>query len=409
MFRSFARTSAYKFTSGTLVNSAARLLATPAVSTRRWPAALSSNTLVATPTFKLFNRQQPARFASTSSTITTMTSTNQQQHQPAADERPKILQWDSKDGEFRRQVSSFRNTVEADPNALFPAEAGRYHLYVSLACPWAHRTLIARALKGLESVISVSVVHYHMGTNGWHFLDNENDTSCPGATHDHLYGAKYLRELYFKANPDYEGRFTVPVLWDKKTHTIVNNESSEIIRIFNTAFDAFSTRPGTTYYPADLRAHIDALNDWIYPMLNNGVYRAGFATAQDAYERAVADVHTGLEKLDAHLASTKGPWLLGETLTEADIRLYTTIVRFDPVYTYHFKCVKSVQWQYPRIVEWAARLHMLPGVKDTFNLEHIKKHYYLSHKHINPFGVVPVATGPDFEKVYADMVAAGKA
>ncbi|KAI9218179.1 glutathione S-transferase [Blastocladiella britannica] len=311
--------------------------------------------------------------------------------------KPAIFNWASKDGEFRRQVSSFRDHVSTDPNAKFSAESGRYHLYVSWACPWAHRTMLVRALKGLEDCISVSVVHYMMGPEGWQFPSTE--TECPGATPDHLYGAKHIRELYFKANADYSGRFTVPVLWDKKTHTIVNNESAEIIRMFNTTFDAFASRPGITFYPPEDAVQIEALNEWIYNDINNGVYRAGFATSQDAYERAVVPLFAAIDRVEAVLANSKGPWLCGADLTEADIRLWTTIVRFDAVYHTHFKCnLKTIEDNYPHIMKWGAHLWSMPGVKETLNMEHIKRHYYESHRHINPFGIVPVNNGPNWAK-----------
>ncbi|ORZ41641.1 glutathione S-transferase, partial [Catenaria anguillulae PL171] len=297
----------------------------------------------------------------------------------------------SKDGEFRRQVSSFRDHVSCDPQAKFVAEKDRYHLYVSLACPWAHRVLIVRALKGLEDCLSVSVVHYLLGPEGWEFPQNEDD--CPGATRDHLYGAHFLKELYLRAEPGYQGRFTVPVLWDKKTHTIVNNESSEIIRMLNTTFDAFATRPGVTFYPESLRPQIDGLNDWVYDSINNGVYKAGFATAQAPYDRAVTQLFTALDRVEHHLEAhaKEGPWLFGKELTEADVRLFTTIFRFDPVYHGHFKCNwKTIEFGYPQILLWAARLYALPGIKETCNMEHIKKHYYMSHVNINPTRVVPV-------------------
>lgn len=310
-------------------------------------------------------------------------------------DQPKILQWASKDGEFRRQVSSFRNWISTDPNAKFQAEKGRYHLYVSLACPWAHRTLIVRALKGLEDSISVSVVHYLMGEQGWKFAD---PNECPGAIPDDVNGAKLIREVYFKAEEGYQGRFTVPVLWDKKNGTIVNNESSEIIRMLNSSFDEFSSAPGTTYYPDDLREEIDAVNEWVYNDINNGVYKAGFATSQDAYERAATQLFKSLDRVEDILS--RNAFLVGNRFTEADIRLFTTIVRFDPVYHGHFKCnLKSMTHNYPSILRWARRVYQMPKVAETVNMEHIKKHYYMSHVQINPTQVVPLYNGPDLSLV----------
>ncbi|KAJ2557016.1 S-glutathionyl-(chloro)hydroquinone reductase [Coemansia sp. RSA 1933] len=304
-----------------------------------------------------------------------------------------ITKWHSKDGEFHRQVSSFRSYVEADPSSEFPAEAGRYHLYVSYACPWAHRTLIVRKLKGLEDVISTSVVHYLLGPNGWEFASPDD---VPGATLDTVNGAKYLREIYFKAEPEYSARFTVPVLWDKKKNTIVSNESAEIIRMLNTAFDDF-VQPefrGITFYPEDLRKSIDSINEWIYDTVNNGVYKSGFASTQEAYEKHCIPLFQSLDRIEKILSENE--FLVGSRLTEADIRLFTTIVRFDPVYHGHFKCnIKQIATGYPNILRWAREFYQLPGIKETVNMEHIKKHYYMSHTQINPFQVVPLNNGPD--------------
>ncbi|KAJ2624346.1 S-glutathionyl-(chloro)hydroquinone reductase [Coemansia sp. RSA 1358] len=311
-------------------------------------------------------------------------------------ERPSdITKWQSKNGEYHRQVSSFRSFVEADPNAEFPAEAGRYHLYVSYACPWAHRTLIVRKLKGLENLIGVSVVHYLMGQNGWEFASPEE---VPGATLDTVNGAKYIREVYFKAEPGYSARFTVPVLWDKKKNTIVSNESSEIIRMFNSAFDEFVAPEyqGISFYPEVLREKIDEINEWIYDTVNNGVYKSGFATAQAAYEKNCIALFKSLDRIENILGNNE--FLLGSRLTEADIRLFTTMVRFDPVYHGHFKCnLKQIATGYPNILRWTREIYQLPGVEDTVNMEHIKKHYYMSHTQINPSQVVPLSNGPDLE------------
>ncbi|KAJ1822940.1 S-glutathionyl-(chloro)hydroquinone reductase [Coemansia sp. RSA 2599] len=304
-----------------------------------------------------------------------------------------ITKWSSKDGEFRRQVSSFRSMVSTDPNAEFPAEANRYHLYVSLACPWACRALLVRELKGLQDLIGVSVVSYLMGPNGWEFASPDE---VPGATLDDINGAKYIRELYFKAEPNYSARFTVPVLWDKKKQTIVNNESSEIIRMFNTAFDDLVAPEfrGITFYPEELRQQIDEINEWIYDTVNNGVYKAGFATAQGPYERHCKALFESLDRIEKILANNE--FLLGSRLTEADLRLFTTIVRFDPVYHGHFKCnLKQIATGYPNLLRWTREIYQLPGIAGTVNMEHIKKHYYMSHTQINPTQVVPLSNGPD--------------
>ncbi|KAJ1984229.1 S-glutathionyl-(chloro)hydroquinone reductase [Dimargaris verticillata] len=306
---------------------------------------------------------------------------------------PVIQRWANDKGEFHRQVSSFRHQVEANPGAKFPAEPNRYHLYVSLACPWAHRTLIVRALKGLEKVITVSVVDFLMLDKGWKFSTPEE---CPGAIPDELNHAKYLRDLYFFVEPEYTGRFTVPVLWDKKLNTIVNNESSEIIRMLNTAFDEYVPRDkqSVNFYPEHLRAAIDEVNSWVYDNINNGVYKSGFATKQGPYEENCRKVFESLDRVEGILANHE--FLVSDTLTEADIRLFTTVVRFDPVYHGHFKCnLKSIEKDYPHILRWTRLMYQLPGVAQTVNMNHIKGHYYMSHKQINPNQVVPLGNGPD--------------
>lgn len=298
-------------------------------------------------------------------------------------------------GRFVRTVTRFRNWITADGSpgpsgeGGFPAEAGRYHLYVSLACPWAHRTLIMRALKGLEDIISVSVVDPFMGAEGWVFADHAEHRS-EDATTDAVLGKQRLYEVYLAADPAFSGRVTVPVLWDKKRGTIVSNESAEIIRMLNTAFAAF-TEDRHDYYPAALAEDIDALNARVYDAVNNGVYKAGFATTQDAYEEAVAALFKELDALEARLAGRD--WLMGEALTEADIRLFTTLIRFDPVYVGHFKCNIRRIFDYANLSRFVRAFYALPGVKGTVNLTHIKRHYYESHKTINPTGVVPV--GPE--------------
>ncbi|WP_111562893.1 glutathione S-transferase family protein [Rhizobium sp.] len=295
-------------------------------------------------------------------------------------------------GHFKRAASQFRNWITPDGSAGpsgkegFKAEAGRYHLYVSLACPWAHRTLIFRKLKRLEDLISVSVVDPLMLEKGWEFKVGD------GATGDPLFNAKALSDIYVKADPHYSGRVTVPVLWDKKTNTIVSNESAEIIRMFNSAFDAL-TGSTTDFYPQDLRGEIDDLNALIYDTVNNGVYKAGFATAQDAYSESVLKLFETLDMLEDRLG--KGRYLLGDRLTEADWRLFTTLVRFDPVYVGHFKCNVRRIADYPNLSAYLRDLYQTSGIKETVDFRHIKDHYYRSHKTINPTGIVPV--GPELE------------
>ena len=299
----------------------------------------------------------------------------------------------SSGGRFIRSESQFRNWITADgcpgPSGEggFKAEPGRYHLYVSLACPWAHRTLIMRALKGLEDMISVSVVHWLMREDGWTFAEG------PGVIPDNLNNAKYLHQVYTAAQTDYSGRVTVPILWDKQQGIIVNNESSEIIRILTGAFDEVGAKPGD-YYPDELRARIDAVNARVYDGLNNGVYKAGFATSQSAYDEAVAQVFDTLDWLEELVSRQR--YLAGTQLTEADIRLFTTLVRFDEVYHGHFKCNRRRIVDYPNVWAFTREMYQLSGVAETVNMEHIKRHYYESHDTINPTGIVPVGPAPDF-------------
>ncbi|KAI8872345.1 extracellular matrix protein 4 [Ramicandelaber brevisporus] len=312
----------------------------------------------------------------------------------AADQKPDILKWANQKGHFVRQVSSFRDTISSEPGARFAPEKGRYTLLVSTACPWAHRTLIVRKLKGLEDFIPVEVVDWFLDSNGWHFA--ENQTERPGTTAEKLYGYKYIREFYYKAEPNYSARFTVPVLWDTKEQTIVNNESSEIIRILNTAFNDQlpEKKRAIDLYPEQLRAEVDAVNEWVYDEINNGVYKAGFATSQEAYELNAHKVHNGLTKVEQILS--KQDYLVGSQLTEADIRLFTTVVRFDPVYHGHFKCnLSSITHSFPNILRWLRRIYQTEGIGATVDMDHIKRHYYESHKQINPTGVVPLYNGPD--------------
>ena len=292
-------------------------------------------------------------------------------------------------GKFVRQDSLFRNWVTADGSSGFKAEAGRYHLYVSYACPWAHRTLIFRAIKGLEATISFSVVHWYMAEHGWTFESGED--TIP----DNINNAQFLHQIYTKVKPDFTGRVTVPILWDKKTNTIVNNESSEIIRMFNSAFDNIGAKPGD-YYPEELRAEIDRLNDRIYNTVNNGVYKCGFATTQSAYEEAINPLFATLDYLEELLSTRR--YLTGDRITEADWRLFTTLVRFDPVYVGHFKCNIKRIVDYPNLWGYTRELYQMPGIAKTVNFKHIKGHYYQSHGTINPTGVVPVGPKIDFNQ-----------
>ncbi len=293
-------------------------------------------------------------------------------------------------GEFRRQDSRFRSWLtpngEAGPNGEpgFKAEKGRYHLYVSLACPWAHRTLIFRRLKQLQDYIDVTVVEPIMLENGWEM-------------NDPLYDLDFLYQLYLKADADYEGRVTVPVLWDKQTQTIVSNESSEIIRMFNTAFNHL-TGNTSDYYPEDLHQTINTLNDRIYDTINNGVYRAGFATTQEAYETAFHSLFDSLDWVEALL--TQQRYLAGDELTEADWRLFTTLIRFDAVYFGHFKTNRQLLADFPAISGYVRELYQVPGIAETVSFEHIKTHYYASHTMINPTGVIPVGPQQDFDAAH---------
>jgi putative glutathione S-transferase len=293
-------------------------------------------------------------------------------------------------GGFVRQISGFRNWITPDGapgptgESGFAAEAGRYHLYVALICPWASRTLIARALKGLEEAISVSVVEPALTNEGWRFGD------YPGSDRDSVNGATYMHEIYTRADPHYTGRATVPVLWDKQRGGIVNNESADIVRMFNSGFGSLAD-PVFDLYPEALRGRIDALNDEIYPRLNNGVYRAGFATTQLAYEEAFADIFSMLDALETRL-SEQGPYLFGDALTEADVRLFVTLVRFDAAYHGLFKCNLRRLKDYPALSGYLTQMLTVPGIRQTVDIDHIKRGYY-SIKALNPGGIVPV--GPD--------------
>jgi putative glutathione S-transferase len=299
----------------------------------------------------------------------------------------------TKDGHFAHASTSSHNYVTADGSpgptgkGGFPAEPGRYHLYVSLACPWAHRTLIFRKLKKLEDVISISIVEAHMGKAGWEF------GTGPGATLDTVNGKSTLAQIYLLADPHFSGRVSVPVLWDKKQHVIVNNESSEIIRMLNSAFDAY-TKVRTDYYPVELRTEIDRINDVVYPNVNDGVYRSGFATTQAAYEVAATALFATLDRIEERLSRQR--YLVGRQLTEADWRLFTTLVRFDAVYYSHFKCNVRRIIDYPNLGNYLRNLYQVPGIARTVSLDHIKRHYYGSHLKINPTGIVPIGPLIDF-------------
>lgn len=295
-------------------------------------------------------------------------------------------------GKFQREDAQLRHWITKDGQAGpsgkagFKAESGRYHLYVSLACPWAHRTLIFRVLKGLTEHISVSVVSPDMLQQGWSF-EQENDSSC-----DALYKSEYMHQIYTRNNKNYSGRVTVPVLWDKQQQCIVSNESSEIIRMLNSAFDDI-TDNRLNFYPNDLQREIDDINEFVYRNINNGVYKSGFATTQEAYEDAHHALFNALDKIEDILTNKR--YLIGEQLTEADWRLFTTLIRFDAVYFGHFKCNKRQLEQYPNIANYIRELYQVEGVADTVDFYHIKRHYYYSHTMINPTQVVPV--GPDID------------
>jgi len=297
-------------------------------------------------------------------------------------------------GAFVRSTSAYRNWITSDGAAGpsgrggFKAESGRYHLYVSHACPWAHRTMIFRAIKGLTPHISVSVVHPDMLDDGWTF-----ETGFDGATGDTLFGLQFMRDIYLKADPKTSGRVTVPVLWDKKQDTIVSNESSEIIRMFNSAFDGI-TGNHTDYWPVEIRDDIETVNQRIYDTLNNGVYKAGFATTQSAYDQAITPLFETLDWLDAHLSSHR--YLMGDRLTEADWRLFTTLIRFDAVYHLHFKCNRKRIVDYPNLWAYTRELFQMPGVAETVNMPHIVRHYHYSHDSINPHRIIPTNPELDF-------------
>ncbi|MDF1727611.1 MAG: glutathione S-transferase family protein [Sulfitobacter sp.] len=297
-------------------------------------------------------------------------------------------------GKFERSAAKFRNWLTADGSAGpsgqdgFKAESGRYHLYVSYACPWAHRALIFRQLKDLTDHIGLSVVHPDMMDDGWSF-----DTDFDGATGDRLYDLPFARDIYTKADPNFTGRVTVPILWDKKAETIVSNESSEIIRMLNSAFDEI-TGNDDDYWPENLRTEIEPVNERIYETLNNGVYKAGFATTQEAYEAAVYPLFETLDWLEERLGENR--YLMGDRITEADWRLFTTLVRFDKVYHTHFKCNRNRIVDFPAVWAYLRELYQWPGVAETVHFDHIVRHYHYSHDTVNPHRIIPINPDPDF-------------
>jgi putative glutathione S-transferase len=292
-----------------------------------------------------------------------------------------------KEGSFVRKESIFRNRITADGSSGFKAEPNRYHVYFSYACPWASRVLLYLSLKELNSVISSSTVEPHMKENGWEF--------GKGITKDPLYDLKYLYQIYQRADSDYTGKVTVPVLWDKKQHCIVNNESSDIIRMLNSEFEAF-TQHKIDYYPVQFRQEIDELNDYIYDKINNGVYKCGFAKTQEAYNQAFNDLFSALDEIEHRLSQHR--FLIKDQITEADWRLFTTLVRFDPVYLTHFKCNLKRLDDYENLSNYLRDLYQTPGVKETVNLNHIKQHYFLSHRFINPYGIIPQGPIINFDR-----------
>jgi len=291
--------------------------------------------------------------------------------------------WASKDGKFHRAESQFRCSIG---DACFPAESGRYHLYVSLACPWAHRTLIFRKLKGLETIIPLTIVQPHMLDHGWQFAKAEP-----------VYGFTHAHQLYSKADPRYSGRVTIPILWDKQQHTIVCNESAQIIRIFNTAFNDV-TGNSDDFYPADLRDDIDEINAFVYDNINNGVYKCGFATTQPAYEDAFDNLFAALDQLEDRLSKQR--YLVGNQITEADWRLFTTLIRFDVVYFGHFKCNRNRIADMPNLWAYLRDLYQQPGIAETVDFDHIKQHYYYSHESINPTRIVPKGPTLDLNSLH---------
>ncbi|KAK4165259.1 putative glutathione transferase omega [Cladorrhinum sp. PSN259] len=367
-------------------------------------------------------QQTTSRYFTTTTTITTSNSFKMAAQQQQKKDNTDITHWvkpNDPSGEFKRQQSSFRNFISKKPGAEFPPEKGRYHLYISYACPWATRTIIARKLKGLEDIISFSSVHWHMGSQGWRF-PAESDTDAAGenvvpAPVEQHKGFTHLREVYFQQDKEYEGRFTVPVLFDKVSGRVVNNESSEILRMLESEFDDLIEEKyrKLDLYPEDLRQQIDETHEWQYDLINNGVYKSGFATTQEAYERNVKLLFGALDRAEEHLASSSaaggGPYWFGERLTEVDIRLFVTIIRFDPVYVQHFKCnLRDIRSGYPHIHKWMRNLYWNhPAFKDTTNFLHIKNHYTRSHTQINPHSITPLGPVPNVLPLEEEVAAVG--
>ena len=297
------------------------------------------------------------------------------------------------DGNYRRKASQFRQWLTADGSTGFKAESGRYHLYVSLACPWAHRTLVFRTLKGLTEHISVSVVHPDMHDKGWSFQHDEISAAEYQTTGDSLYGNEYMLAIYLKSASSYQGNVTVPVLWDKKSQRIVSNESADIIRMFNSEFNHL-TGNTVDFYPEHLQHSIDEVNEWVYHDINNGVYKTGFATSQSAYEENAEKLFKALEKADDILSEKR--YLTGHEITEADWRLWTTLVRFDSVYHTHFKCNLRLLAEFKHLYHFMLELYQMPEIASTVNHAHIKRHYYASHLAINPYGIVPLGHQQDW-------------
>ncbi|KAF2483186.1 glutathione S-transferase [Neohortaea acidophila] len=318
-----------------------------------------------------------------------------------AQEQNGILGYADKTGEYKRKDSQFRNFVSNEPGAEFPAEKDRYHLYVSYACPWAHRALIVRKLKGLEEIIPYTSVHWEMLEKGWRFAQKDEQLPGDNVTPDPLHGEGFthLRHVYFDVNPNYEGRFTVPTLFDKKQNKIVSNESSEIIRMFYHVFDHLLPEKFVKLdlLPGTLKGEIEATNEWTYNDINNGVYKSGFATAQEAYEKNVTQLFKSLDRVEEHLSKAPGPYYYGDKVTEADVRLYPTIIRFDPVYVQHFKCnLRDIRSGYPAIHKWLRHCYWNnDAFKSTTEFTHIKNHYTKSHRQINPPSVTPLGPVPN--------------
>ena len=299
------------------------------------------------------------------------------------------------DGSWKRQQSRFRDWVTADGSSEFPAEAGRYHLYVCKACPWAHRSMIVRRLKGLESVIGMTVVDPIRDDRGWRFNLSADHDPAHGEV-DPLNDWQYLSEGYLATDPSFEGRITVPTLWDTKTKRVVNNESSDVIRMLNSAFDEFAVHPELDLYPEELREEIDSINEWVYATVNNGVYACGFATSQTAFDDAYDALFSSMDRLEGMLAERR--YLTGDRITEADWRLFTTLLRFDAVYVTHFKCNLHRLVDYSNLWAYARELYQVEGIAETVDFDHIKRHYFVTHDQLNPSGIVPRGPEPDWSQ-----------